>query len=511
MTPRQYLDIVRAHWRLVVAGLLVGLLTAGAIMMLTPRRYAADASIYLMAQTPPGDAGDAKDGGDLIQQRMTTYTEMLTSDRLADEVARQLGGAVPAATIHREIIATSSPDSALITATVTDRSPQLAAQIANTAAERFAATVIELERAAAPAAPPLITAQTFQPARPPTSPVSPDPVSILLLGGLLGLAAGCVAAGVRHVTDTSVKAREQVRSITGVPVIGSIGTDAERSEQPLAVRHDPSGRVAEAFRRLRTNLQFLDVDRSCTVWLVTSPTPGVGKTTVVANLAAVMADAGGRVLVIEADLRRPRIAEMFGVDRSIGLTNVLIRRMPGRQAVQHVHPGLDVLTSGPLPPNPSEILGSAAMAGMLAQARERYDVVLIDASPLSPVTDAVALAPQADGVLLVVPYGTMSPEQLRSAREALDAVSAPLLGTVMTMVPARRRRRDADEDAYLVERSELDMPVGERPVLAPAWTRTDDDPTRTNGFAAVTPSPTRRARPLTGEQVRSDETAPPTQ
>ncbi|MGD9528339.1 polysaccharide biosynthesis tyrosine autokinase [Pseudonocardia sp.] len=480
MTPRQYLDILRARWRIVVACFVLGILAAVGITLITPQRYSSEVSIYLAAQTPAGDPGAAVDGGDLVRQRVSTYLEIISSQRLADEVAQQLGGTVTADLVRSEISATSEPDSTLITAVVTDDSAQRAADVANAVAARFAATVVELETPPGTTGPPLVTAQVFQAAQPATSPSSPDPVTNVVLGALIGLLVGCGLAVLRHVLDTSVKSREQVRELLGVPVLGEIQADPGFDRTPLMVETAPATRAAECFRQLRTNLQFLDVDRNRRVWLVTSPTPGAGKTTTVANLALALAEAGGRVLVVEADLRRPRVAELLGVDRAIGLTNVLVRRMPGGQAVQRIRPGLDVLASGPLPPNPSEVLGSAAMAGLLTQARDRYDVVLVDASPLSPVTDAAAVARQVDGVLLVVPYGRVTRQQVRVARETLETVSAPLLGAVLTRTPAAKHRKDGPDAAYLAVRSELDVPAGERPLLAPAWTRPGEPP-RTNG------------------------------
>ncbi|MGE0300954.1 polysaccharide biosynthesis tyrosine autokinase [Pseudonocardia sp.] len=482
MTPRQYLDVLRSRWRIVVACLVLGVLAGVGVTLITPQRYSSEVSIYLAAQAPAGDPGAAVDAGDLVRQRISTYLEIISSQRLAEEVAQQLGGTVTAAEVRSEISASSEPESTLITATATDVSPQRAADIANAVAARFAATVVELETPPGATGPPLVTAQVFQAAQPSTSPSSPNPVANVVLGALIGLLVGCGLAVLRHMIDNSVRSREQVRELLGVPVLGEIQTDPGFDRTPLMIEAGPGSRVAECFRQLRTNLQFLDVDGNRRVWLVTSPKPGAGKSTTVANLALALAEAGGRVLVVEADLRRPRVAELLNVDRAIGLTNVLVRRMPGGQAVQRVRPGLDVLGSGPLPPNPSEVLGSAAMAGLLNQARERYDVVLVDASPLSPVTDAAAVARQVDGVLLVVPYGGATRPQIRTARETLETVSAPLLGAVLTRTPAVKHRKGGADAAYLAVRSELDIPAGEGPTLAPAWTRPGDQP-RTNGAA----------------------------
>ncbi|MGD9531672.1 MAG: polysaccharide biosynthesis tyrosine autokinase, partial [Pseudonocardia sp.] len=472
MTLRECLDTVRTRWRFVVIGLLLGVIVGGAVTLLTPKEYASEVTVFVSARGG-SDAASALDAGDLASQRVATYLEVLTSPRVAQEVADAYGPGLTAQQVLNQVTARTTQDTLLLTATVTDPSPDRAAQIANLVADRFVANVTELETTD-PTVPPAVTAKVFEPAKPAVDPVVPRPAVNLVLGALLGLLVGTGFAILRQRTDTSVKTPDQLRTLLGVPVLGSIEADSAIDKTPLIAEAASGSRVAEDFRQLRTNLQFLDVDRNRRVWLLTSPTPGAGKTTTVANLALVLAEAGGRVLVVEGDLRRPRLAEILGVDRAVGLTNVLVRRMPGGQAVQRVRPGLDVLASGPLPPNPSEVLGSAAMAGLLAQARERYDVVLVDASPLSPVIDAAAVASQVDGVLLVVPVGGVNRQKVLAARDALETVSAPLLGAVLTMVPAPRKKRSSAEQAYLAVHSELDMPLGERPMLAPAWTRPAD-------------------------------------
>lgn len=207
--------------------------------------------------------------------------------------------------------------------------------------------------------------------------------------------------------------------------------------RPLTVHEDPQSPRAEAFRGLRTNLQFVDVDHPRKVIVVTSPLPGEGKTTVVCNLAIALGAADSRVLVIEADLRRPRVADLLGLERAAGLTTVLAGGVGFEQAVQPWSGGLfDVLTSGQLPPNPSELLASKQMKALLGELRERYDVVLIDSPPLLAVTDAAALAPATEGAVVVCRFRKTTRDQLRNAVEALHAVSARVLGTVFTMVPS---------------------------------------------------------------------------
>ena len=240
---------------------------------------------------------------------------------------------------------------------------------------------------------------------------------------------------------------EHLRELTGAPNLGFIAFDPRTPKRPLTVHEDPQSPRSEAFRQLRTNLQFVDVDQPRKVVVVTSSLPAEGKSTTLANLAIALASAGQRVAVVEADLRRPMLAELLGLDRSVGLTSVLAGRVEVSHAIQHWSGGVDVLASGPLPPNPSELLASGQMASLVAQLREEYDAVLIDTPPLLPVTDAAAVAPASDGVILVCRYKTTKRDQLRTAVQAVRSASAPVLGTVFTMVPVSGPRAYAQYNA----------------------------------------------------------------
>jgi capsular exopolysaccharide synthesis family protein len=195
---------------------------------------------------------------------------------------------------------------------------------------------------------------------------------------------------------------------------------------------------AEAFLKLRTNLQFMDVDKPPRVIVVTSPLPGDGKSTVALNLAAALSMSGQPVMLIDADLRRPVMAESLGLVEGVGLTDVLIGRVQVEEVVQRVAglPNLAVLAAGPVPPNPSEMLGSKSMRRLLKRLRKDCTVI-IDAPPLLPVTDAAVLTAAADGALVVVSSGRTLDTQLRDALGNLSAVSGHTLGVVLNRVPPR--------------------------------------------------------------------------
>ena len=298
---------------------------------------------------------------------------------------------------------------------------------------------------------------------PPAEPDWPQPVLTIAIGALLGLLAGFALAVLRRALGTSITSRRLLADAVTAPVLGVVARRRRSAKDPLVVRDATRGSRAEAFRRLRTNLQFVDVDRALKVVMLTSPSPGDGTTTVLANLALTMAEAGQRVLVVEADLRRPRAADMFGVQRTDGLSNVLARRAEADDVVQHGEGGVDVLPSGPIPPNPGQLLASPRMVELLDELRPAYDAILLDTSPVLPVADATVLAPLADGVVLVVRAGTRA-HRVEAAREALGAVSARLVGTVLVGLRSRSARGD--------QRYAAATPATQRVLAAPPATAT---------------------------------------
>ncbi len=203
--------------------------------------------------------------------------------------------------------------------------------------------------------------------------------------------------------------------------------------QLIALR-DPRSPAAEAYRTLRTNIQFSSLDKPLHTLLTTSTAPDEGKSTTIANLAVTMAQAEQRVVLVDCDLRRPSLHMMFGLSNDEGLTSLMLQESSGIPAQKTEVPGLLVLTSGPLPPRPADILGSKRMEAVIAQLREQADIVLFDTPPINAVTDAAVLATKVDGVLLVFRAGSTKRDRAREARRLLEKVNANVVGVVLTDV-----------------------------------------------------------------------------
>ncbi len=437
MTLSGFLQVLRERWKVVLTGFLLGVGLAGLITWTATPVYASTVVMFVSAQEQAGDTTGAYQGSLMSQQKVKSYAQLLTSGRLRREVADRTGVDVaPGA-----ITASTKPDTVLLTATVSDPSPARAKKLADAVGARFPALVAELERPADGTSPSVVV-RVVEPADLPDSPVSPQPAVNLTIGALLGLIAGLLAALGRNAMDNTVKSIPVMEELTGAPALGTVTYSAEAGARPLIV-HEPAGAPrAESYRHIRTNLQFVDVDHPPRVVALTSSLPAEGKTTTACNLAIALARAGKRVAVVDADLRRPRIAENLGLEGAVGLTSVLIGHARLDQVLQPWgSEGVTVLTSGPVPPNPSELLASQHMADILGELSRRFDVVLLDTPPLLPVTDAALLAGRYDGALLVVRHGRTSRAQVRTAMASLHAVSANVLGAVLTMTPKTGGRR----------------------------------------------------------------------
>jgi capsular exopolysaccharide synthesis family protein len=289
-------------------------------------------------------------------------------------------------------------------------------------------------------------AQIITPASVPTVPVKPTPIRNGLIAGLAGLVLGLGLAFLLDHLDDSIKSKDQLeRSTNGVSTLGIIPAVEgwKTGDAPRIISLEaPTSSASEAYRALRTAIQFMGLDRPIKTIQVTSPSAAEGKTTTIANLAVALASAGQRVVMVDCDLRRPRIHAFFGRSNELGFTSVLLGPVSLTDALQRVHERdrLMLLASGVLPPNPSELLSSRRTGHVLAALQAEADVVLIDSPPVLPVTDAAVLSGRVDVTLLVTRAGVTTGRQLSRAVEVLQQVDAPLVGVVLNGVSA--------EDAY---------------------------------------------------------------
>lgn len=446
MNARDYLTVLRESKLIIVGCIVVCLAIAGGMTVITPKTYTSSAQFFVVAGTtvedPQNPTSDLYQGAQLAKDRVLSYAELIVGYRVAEDAAAALGRGTTAEDVQSKLAVSSNKDTVLIGLTVTDGSPTGAANIASAVAESFMSVVESLETRPGGAGP-MVTAQLVQPPTVPDFPTTPRMSLNLIIGGLLGLILGFGLAIARRSLDVSVRNAEDLELATEAAVLGIVPENVGPGGSAVSLAIGPSSRVgasarAEAYRRIRTNLEFSNVDGNRRVLVVTSALPGEGKTTAACNLAAVLAAIGARVLLVEGDLRRPKAAEYLGLETSVGLTSVLTGKVELHRAVQTgMVGGFDVLASGRRPPRPNELLSSRRVGPLIDQLRERYDFVLIDAPPILPVADAMNLGGHADGAIIICRWGKTSRHHVASAAAFLRSVSVPVVGTILTRAPDR--------------------------------------------------------------------------
>ncbi|HMJ77290.1 MAG TPA: polysaccharide biosynthesis tyrosine autokinase, partial [Iamia sp.] len=278
-------------------------------------------------------------------------------------------------------------------------------------------------------------AQVVNEASVPSSPASPRPVQNAAVGLVMGLVLGVVAAFIKEQFDDTFSRKGGLEEVAGgLPTLAIVPEFGARSRSTVHSLTDPSSSVAEAYRTLRTSVQFSAMDHDVSVIQVTSSVSGEGKTTTAANLAVALARSGHRVVLVDNDLRRPSLHVLFGLDNAVGFTSVLLRDAQLDEAVQAVEsePRLSVIASGPRPPDPSVLLSPNFTRGFFEELRARYDYVVLDTPPLLPVADAMVASESADAVVFVVRAGSTTRRQVHRAVELLQRLDILLLGTLLT-------------------------------------------------------------------------------
>ncbi|KQP57910.1 chromosome partitioning protein [Agreia sp. Leaf283] len=438
MELRDYLRILQKSWILIAILLLLGIAAAAAFSILQTPKYSSSAKVFV-STSGGSTVADLQQGNTFTQQRVKTYADLTTTPIVLLPVIADLQLDLSSGELASMISASAPLDTTLIEITVTSEDPALAAEIATAVSASLTQVVENIEtsgddvQAISP-----VKLTLVQHAESAQAPVSPNVPLYIALGGVIGLALGVGVAALREALDNRVRNERDVEVITDAPILGGIVFDPKANERPLIVHDDPRSPRAESFRTLRTNLQFLDVGRTNRAFVVTSSIQSEGKSTSTANLAIALADTGARVLLVDADLRRPKLHEYLGLEGAVGLTDLLIGTAEPEDVIQPWGKNdLFVLPAGKIPPNPSELLGSEALTRLLNEFNRAFDVVLFDSAPLLPVTDAAILARTVGGTIVICAAGKTHKNQLKGALAALNNVDAPVSGIVLTMLPTK--------------------------------------------------------------------------
>lgn len=432
-----YIRVLRRNWIWVAALTLAALLAAGAASLLVRPTYAATTQLFVSIQGS-GSVSELQQGNSFSQARVQSYVQTVATPVVLQPAIDSLGLKVTPNELAKRLKATAEINTVLIAITVADESPVAAAATASAIANSLIKAVDKLEKPRNGTGESPVSLSIITPAQAPAEPSTPNTRVNLLIGLLIGLALGVCAAILRGVVDDRVRGEADLRLVTPAAMLGGISFDNDAKRKPLLTQTASQSPRAESFRQLRTNLQFANVTGQAKTVLVTSSLPGEGKSTTATNLSIALAQAGQSICLVDADLRRPMVNEYLGLDRTVGLTTALIGEGPVDDLLQPWgSDNLYVLTSGVVPPNPSELLGSKNMKDLIEHLESVFDMVIIDAPPLLPVTDAAVLSQYVGGVLVVVGCQSVRRRDLEKAMSALRLVGANVLGVVLNRVSGK--------------------------------------------------------------------------
>ena len=535
--------ILRRRKYVVLLTLVVGVAAAVGIVVLQTPQYTSTAQLLFLAQNSSTLSGASNSSGGLTTGQLATDIQIIQGSPVKSEAAKLLGRAAPIVTVAE--IGTTS----VASISVTSPTAALAAKAANAYAKAYiivinhqylssqvaaesslqkqlstinysiAALTNQLNGTKVSSAASSITGQLtglysqqaalqqqlnamqaatsqnsasgqiVQPATVSGKPSSPKKTTDILIGATAGLLLGIGLALLRDNLDDRVRGKDQLEQLVpGIPVLGLIPVIGEWRDPKnpyLVAQTHPKSPPTEAYRGLRTSIQFMSLENPTKVLQITSPSAGDGKTTTSANLAWIMAQAGQRVVLVGCDLRRPRIHEFFGLPNDIGFTSVLLGETELGDALLRVpnQSHLQVLPTGPVPPNPSELLSSAKTHEVFKNLSAFADIVIVDSAPVLPVTDAAVLSTHADAILLVVSAGMDRRRDTVRSVEMLNQINAPVVGTVLNRAP------ETDSYAYY----HYHYGYGERSSAEEATApgkRGTPTPASTNGDGNVSGSPT---------------------
>ncbi|HOQ38592.1 MAG TPA: polysaccharide biosynthesis tyrosine autokinase [Acetivibrio sp.] len=433
-------------WYLIVVCLILATTTAFLVtkFYLKPV-YKAESTLFLGKE--PGQIALSITDIQLNNQLVVDYRQILKSRRVAKIINEKLG--VDIKEFQSKVGVTTVKDSRIFSISYEDTDPELAANVVNELADviqDLAAEIIEVKNV-----------NIIDIAEIPDVPISPSTKKNVAVSAFLGLLLGAALIFLLEFIDHTFKKPEEVERHLGLNVIGTIpefeggkrgkkkAKDQKVLEQQylknLIAHNNPKAPATEAFRELRTNLYYTSVDKELKTLVVTSPTLGDGKTVTAVNLAVTLARLGKKVLIIDADMRKPKVHYYFGIKNKTGLTNILTEqnedykvKITQKDDIQNLY----IITCGPVPPNPAEMLSSNKMKNLLDKLKDEYDLIIVDTPPVAQVTDAAIVAGITDGVLLVLASRQTRIEMAKRAKKLLNSVNANIIGTVLTKIENRR-------------------------------------------------------------------------
>jgi capsular exopolysaccharide synthesis family protein len=434
-------DIFRILWTQAWLIILVGILAAGSavgLSLLQTPQY--QSSITLLVGQERGIIGPGGDPNLLLTLSQTVATAV-TSEPVAEGVAKKLDLRTSPEDLLSDLAAEPIAETQFVEVSYTGSDPEETQRIVNAFGEVFSEKISEVSPDTA-----TLTVTVWQRATSPGTPIGPNPVRNGLFGLAGGIMLGIGLAFLREYLDERWRSPQEAEQATGVPSLGVIpAAPSTRNERGWTI---PDALGSEQYRILRTNLLYVARDGLLKTLLVSSPGSKEGKTTVCANLGLSLAQAGKSTLIVDCDLRRPMMHKFFGLKNLYGVVDAVVGGRSPQETWQELLPGLWVMTAGPIPPNPAELLDSEHFAELLDWLRQEFDYVLVDSGPIDLVSDPAILASRVDGVLLVFDPRSSREDHVQRAMRSLGGVGANILGTVMNKVRVKGTYRHYNDYSY---------------------------------------------------------------
>ena len=439
-----FYTLVLRNFIVIAISTALGLLGGALVTALMTPMYQSQVQLFVSTPSQSLDLSALTQGSSFSQQRVKSYSQIINGASTLVPVINELRLDDSYDELAKRVKASAPLDTVLINITVTDESPVLAARIANAIGREFAQTVNSLETVQA-GSETSIKVSIVKEGRIPDEPSSPRPLLNLLLGFILGLGAGIGIGLLRQIFDRTVKSENDLGD---VQLLAAVGFDESANDKPLITQISKYHARTEAIRTLRTNVQFLKTDTPSKVLAFTSATPGEGKSSTSLNLAISFIQAGLKVVLVEADLRRPKLAKYLQIEsKAAGLAEFLLRadsdstqysEFLSKIAIEGLSDEFIFMPSGEIPPNPAELLNSSRFEKLIQDLRRDFDYVLIDCPPALPVTDASIISTYSDGVIVVVKTGETQLNQFLGVKDSIENVGSRVIGAVLNMIPRTR-------------------------------------------------------------------------